>query len=52
VASAADHEAVNAALDRVVASVPTSEVIEVHNAFSSVVAVKAFCEFKDVVEAA
>merc|ERR1712086_540605 len=37
VTSAADFEAVNAALGRAVASVPTSEVMDVYNAFASVV---------------
>merc|ERR1712129_515089 len=36
VASAADYEAVNAALGRAVASVPTSKVMDVYNAFASV----------------
>merc|ERR1712146_270532 len=36
-ASAADYEAVNAALGRVVASVPTSKVMDVYNAFASLV---------------
>merc|ERR1712129_479065 len=35
--SAADFEAVNAALGRAVASVPTSKVMDVYNAFASVV---------------
>ena len=35
--SAADYEAVNAALGRVVASVPTSKVMDVYNAFASIV---------------
>merc|ERR1711972_603904 len=37
VTSAADYEAVNAALGRVVASVPKSKVMDVFNAFSGVV---------------
>merc|ERR1712107_453578 len=37
VTSAADYEAVNAALGRVVASVPTSKVMDVYNAFAAVV---------------
>merc|ERR1712054_524221 len=37
VTSAADCEAVNAALGRVIASVPTSKVMDVYNAFSSIV---------------
>jgi len=37
VTSAADYEAVNAALGRAVASVPTSKVMDVYNAFASVV---------------
>merc|ERR1712086_297928 len=37
VTSAADFEAVNAALGRVIASVPTSKVMDVYNAFASVV---------------
>merc|ERR1711979_74786 len=37
VTSAADYEAVNAALGRVVASVPTSKVMDVYNGFASVV---------------
>merc|ERR1711956_137241 len=37
VTSAADFEAVNAALGRAVASVPTSKVMDVYNAFASVV---------------
>merc|ERR1711863_220652 len=37
VTSAADYEAVNAALGRVVASVPTSKVMDVYNAFAKVV---------------
>jgi len=36
VTSAADFEAVNAALGRVVASVPTAKVMDVYNAFASV----------------
>jgi len=36
VTSAADYEAVNAALGRVIASVPTSKVMDVYNAFSSI----------------
>merc|ERR1712188_328392 len=36
VTSAADFEAVNAALGRVIASVPTSKVMDVYNAFSSI----------------
>jgi len=36
VTSAADYEAVNAALGRAVASVPTSKVMDVYNAFASV----------------
>merc|ERR1719281_1687381 len=35
--SAADYEAVNAALGRVIASVPTSKVMDVYNAFSGLV---------------
>ena len=35
--SAADFEAVNAALGRVVASVPTSKVMDVYNAFAKIV---------------
>merc|ERR1711988_327032 len=35
VTSAADYEAVNAALGRVVASVPTSKVMDVYNAFAA-----------------
>jgi len=35
--SAADYEAVNAALGRVVASVPTSKVMDVYNAFAKIV---------------
>merc|ERR1712010_118522 len=37
VTSAADYEAVNAALGRVVASVPASKVMDVYNTFSGVV---------------
>merc|ERR1712217_1004907 len=37
VTSAADYEAVNAALGRAVASVPTSQVMDVYNAFSAIV---------------
>ena len=37
VTSAADYEALNAALGRVVASVPTSKVMDVYNAFAAVV---------------
>merc|ERR1712073_285322 len=37
VTSAADYEAVNAALGRVVASVPTSKVMDVFNAFKDIV---------------
>merc|ERR1712186_293434 len=37
VTSAADYEAVNAALGRVVASVPASKVMDVYNAFAAVV---------------
>merc|ERR1712137_1104839 len=37
VTSAADYEAVNAALGRVIASVPTSKVMDVYNAFAKVV---------------
>merc|ERR1711934_1047626 len=37
VASAADFEAVNAALGRVIASVPASKVMDVYNSFSGVV---------------
>merc|ERR1712048_798431 len=37
VTSAADFEAVNAALGRVIASVPTSKVMDVYNAFSGLV---------------
>jgi len=37
VTSAADYEAVTAALGRVVASVPTSKVMDVYNAFAAVV---------------
>jgi hypothetical protein len=37
VTSAADYEAVNAALGRVVASVPTSKVMDVYNAFAAIV---------------
>merc|ERR1719190_167724 len=37
VTSAADYEAVNAALGRVVASVPTSKVMDVYNAFAGLV---------------
>merc|ERR1711988_1494259 len=37
VTSAADYEAVNAALGRAIASVPTSKVMDVYNAFSSIV---------------
>merc|ERR1712190_8279 len=37
VTSAADYEAVNAALGRVVASVPTSKVMDVYNAFAALV---------------
>merc|ERR1712032_1196786 len=37
VTSAADYEAVNAALGRVVASVPASKVIDVYNAFAGLV---------------
>merc|ERR1712083_373519 len=36
VTSAADYEAVNAALGRVVASVPTSKVMDVYNAFAKI----------------
>merc|ERR1719393_228358 len=36
VTSAADYEAVNAALGRVIASVPTSKVMDVYNAFASI----------------
>merc|ERR1711869_116117 len=35
--SAADYEAVNAALGRVIASVPTSKVMDVYNAFAKIV---------------
>jgi len=35
--SSADYEAVNAALGRAVASVPTSKVMDVYNAFSAIV---------------
>merc|ERR1711874_628768 len=35
--SSADYEAVNAALGRAVASVPTSQVMDVYNAFSAIV---------------
>merc|ERR1712061_141911 len=37
VTSAADFEAVSAALGRVIASVPTSKVMDVYNAFATVV---------------
>merc|ERR1712084_119078 len=37
VTSAADYEAVNAALGRVIASVPTSKVMDVYNAFAKIV---------------
>merc|ERR1712083_866090 len=37
VTSAADYEAVNAALGRVVASVPASKVMDVYNAFAGLV---------------
>merc|ERR1712226_1488937 len=37
VTSAADYEAVNAALGKVIASVPTSKVMDVYNAFASTV---------------
>jgi hypothetical protein len=37
VTSAADYEAVNAALGRVIASVPTSKVMDVYNSFASLV---------------
>merc|ERR1711972_957397 len=37
VTSAADYEAVNAALGRAIASVPTSKVMDVYNAFASIV---------------
>merc|ERR1711971_1376715 len=37
VTSAADYEAVNAALGRVVASVPTAKVMDVYNAFAALV---------------
>merc|ERR1711972_51968 len=37
VTSAADYEAVNAALGRVIASVPTSKVMDVYDAFSKIV---------------
>jgi len=37
VTSAADYEAVNAALGRVVASVPTSKVMDVYNAFGKII---------------
>merc|ERR1712066_501975 len=37
VTSSADYEAVNAALGRVVASVPTSKVMDVYNAFAALV---------------
>jgi hypothetical protein len=36
VTSAADYEAVNAALGRVIASVPTSKVMDVYNAFAGI----------------
>jgi hypothetical protein len=36
VTSAADYEAVNAALGRVIASVPTSKVMDVYNAFAKI----------------
>ena len=36
--SAADFEAVNAALGKAVASVPTSKVMDVYNAFAGLVA--------------
>jgi hypothetical protein len=37
VTSAADYEAVNAALGKVIASVPTSQVMDVYNAFGKIV---------------
>eukprot|EP00494_Astrolonche_serrata_P012611 UN12715 len=37
VTSAADYEALNAALGRVIASVPASKVMDVYNSFSGVV---------------
>ena len=37
VTSAADHEAVNAALGRVIGSVPKSTVMDVYNAFAGIV---------------
>ena len=36
VTAAADYEAVNAALGRVIASVPTSQVMDVYNAFAKI----------------
>merc|ERR1712034_273994 len=37
VTSASDYEAVNAALGKVIASVPTSQVMDVYNAFGKIV---------------
>merc|ERR1712039_486473 len=37
VATPADYEAVNAALGKVIASVPTSQVMDVYNAFAKIV---------------
>merc|ERR1711948_23912 len=37
VTSAADYQAVNAALGKVIASVPTSQVMDVYNAFGKIV---------------
>merc|ERR1712190_424507 len=37
VTSAADYEAVNAALGKVIASVPTGQVMDVYNAFAKIV---------------
>jgi len=47
ITSAADFDAVSAALGRAVASAPISKVVDVYNAFASVV-----YELKDVVKAA
>jgi len=39
VTSAADYEAVNAALGKLIASVPQSQVMDVYNAFAKILAV-------------
>ena len=45
VTSAADYQAVNSALGRSVASVPTSKVMYVYNAWAGIL--KARCEFEN-----